>query len=76
MSVRPDLETATSISVAGCEACTCGAIAVRLHDRRGDIFAAALIGPAIAEAFLEQVRATVAQQRAGGLGAIRCEGTA
>lgn len=77
MAARPDLESAASISVVGCEACPCGRVHVRMHDAQSEIFAVASMPPDIARRFHAELGQQVPTLRgAPGLSTIRCEGSA
>lgn len=76
MAVLPDFAIAASISLAGCNACRCGNLFVRLHDANGDIFAIASMPLATAKVFAAQLGEHITEATGGSLSLIRCEGTA
>ncbi|GJD59815.1 hypothetical protein [Methylobacterium dankookense] len=76
MAARPDYERAASISVAGCEACACGNIHVRLHDQDGEVFAVAPMPVPTAVEVFNQLKEHLIAATRDGLSAMRCEGVA
>ena len=70
------IETATRVSIAGCTACRCSLITVRLHDEEDAIFAAFQMDAAGGRTFIGHYQAEIEKAEQAGFGAIRCEGIA